>query len=438
MMKTTSYYSLLIKFCLIVGASLRFIQPIHAAGSQVEITGSHEDGYHLVVNGDPFFICGAGGTSFLETLKESGGNSIRTWGIDSLDKMVDGKSLMDRAAELGLYVTAGIWLGHERHGFNYSDKKQLEDQREEVRAAVEKWKDHPALLMWGLGNEMEGPTSDGSDARIWKEVNHLAGIIKELDPDHPVMTAIAGAQDTKVQMMVKHCENIDVLGVNGYASAPGAGAAVVRNGWTKPFALTEFGPMGHWEVPKTPWGAPLEGSSSKKAASYFSTQKVVINDSRKICLGTYAFLWGNKQETTSTWYGMFLQDGTKLGQVDAMSYAWTGQWPENRSPVIKSVHSTLKEARVAPGSEHTVTVDAKDANGDPMEFEWLVMRESSDTKVGGDDESVPESFSKAVKSSNGNTATIETPRQSGAYRLFVTIRDGKNAGATDNLPFYVK
>ena len=28
-------------------------------------------------------------------------------------------------------------------------------------------------------------------------------------------------------------------------------------GATKPYVLTEFGPPGSWEVPKSDWGAPL-------------------------------------------------------------------------------------------------------------------------------------------------------------------------------------
>ena len=89
------------------------------------------------------YINGAGGTSRLQTLAECGGNSIRTWGIESLSQPVDGKPLIDRAQELGLAVTAGIWLGHEHHGFNYSDEAQLEKQRDAVRAAVRKYKDPP-------------------------------------------------------------------------------------------------------------------------------------------------------------------------------------------------------------------------------------------------------------------------------------------------------
>jgi hypothetical protein len=74
-----------------------------------------EAGYRLLRGGQPYVIKGAGGRMYLETLKEAGGNSLRTWGEDDLEP------LLDRAHELGLTVTIGIWLGQERQGFNYAD-----------------------------------------------------------------------------------------------------------------------------------------------------------------------------------------------------------------------------------------------------------------------------------------------------------------------------
>jgi hypothetical protein len=429
----------------LIGFSLLGLLPLYLffltqshAQSKVQITGNFESGYALEVNGKPFVIKGAGGHEFLDILAKEGGNSFRTWGIEQLDEIVNGKNLMDRAQENGLMVCVGIWLEHERHGFDYSDPAQVQAQRKKVRAAVEKWKDHPALLIWGLGNEMEGPASDGADERIWKEVNHLASLIKEIDPHHPVMTVIAGPQSTKIKNAIRHCPDVDILGINGYASAPGAGAAVMENGWKKPFVLAEFGPMGHWEVNKTSWGAPIEATSTDKAANYYSTHSIVVNDSSKICLGTYAFLWGNKQEATSTWYGMFLPDGTKLGTVDAMSYAWNGEWPKNRSPLILKIESSLKEARVKAGSEHPVNVTARDPEGQSLQYEWTVMAESTERGVGGDAENVPASFPQAVLQSAGPSATIRAPEKSGGYRVFLRVLDGHGAGATANLPFYVQ
>jgi hypothetical protein len=408
-----------------------------ACASVVTIRQSADGQFVLIRDGSPYFIKGAGGDHQLGLLASLGGNSIRTWGIEQLEEQVDGKPILNRLQDLGLTITAGIWVEHERHGFNYSDPVAVQQQRDKVRAAVRKYKDSPALLIWGLGNEMEGPASDGRDPRIWKELNVLAGIVKQEDPNHPVMTVIASATPGKVQGILDNYPNIDILGVNAYASAGGVGKALKNLNWKKPFILTEFGPPGAWEVGSTPWHAPIEPTSRDKAASYYATDIGVIQDSKDICLGTYVFLWGNKQEATSTWYGMFLKTGEKLPTVDAMVRAWTGKWPPNRSPRILSFETPLREATVHAGQPFTAAVSAQDPENDPLQYEWTVMAESQDRKVGGDKESVPPSYPECTGGGQGPAITGRTPQQPGAYRLFVTVRDGKGGASEDNVPFLV-
>jgi hypothetical protein len=201
--------------------------------------------------------------------------------------------------------------------------------------------------------------------------------------------------------------------------------------------LTEFGPPGQWEVPKTAWGAPIEPSSWEKAAGYYVTEQSLLEASRDSLLGTYAFLWGHKQEATSTWYGMFLPTGEKLPSVDAMTHVWTGAWPPNRSPRITAFKSPLKEASVPPGETVAASVEATDAENDPLTYEWQVVAESTDRHDGGDAEKAPPAIGGCVLAGSGPQATIRTPAQPGAYRLFVTVRDGKGGASADNIPFLV-
>ncbi len=407
-----------------------------AAPSRVGLAKDSSGKFTLIRNGEPYRIMGVGGTSHLQDLVKSGGNSIRTWGIGSLEEKIDGMPLLDYCEKAGITVTAGIWIGHKRHGFDYSDRTKLEAQREDVRAAVRKYRDHPALLMWGLGNEMEGPTSDGRDSDIWKELNVLAAIIKEEDANHPVMTVIAGSASSKVKGILEFYPNIDVLGVNAYAGASGAPKAVKQAGWKKPMVLTEFGTPGHWEVPKTPWGAPVEPTSREKAASYYSTVSLLA-ENKDICLGSYAFLWGQKQEVTSTWYGMFMESGEKLPSVDAMCYSWTGRWPANRTPRVESFEGPLDRATVPPGKEFPAKAVAIDREGDRLEWEWYVAEESKDLKVGGDNELEPPRVEGCILREKNGEATIRTPSKSGAYRLYLIVRDGEGGASAENMPFRV-
>lgn len=411
-----------------------FISCNHA--EPVRIVKEASGAYQLIVDGEPFFAKGVGGTKNLSLLKELGGNTFRTWGIQELSQEVDGKPLIDHAHDLGLKVMAGIWIGHERHGFDYSDRSQLKQQREAVREAVRRYRNHPALLAWGLGNEMEGPQSDGRSKYIWEELNKLAQIIKSEDSDHPVVTIIAGLGGEKVPQIIKYYPEIDILGVNAYASAPAVASELNSLGWEKPFMLTEFGPIGHWEVPKTSWGAPIEANSREKAATYYVTHRRVVDEGQGKCLGTFAFYWANKQECTSTWYGMFLPTGERLNSADAMSYAWTGSFPENRAPRLRQLESAAAMQRIRAGSVQTAKAVVQDASDD-YKYRWVVVAESTDRKVGGDRENAPPEYPELIQSQSGNEVTFTAPKRSGAYRLFVFITTPHNAAATANFPFYV-
>lgn len=403
------------------------------------------EGYWRVnINGQLLALRGAGGVmapGMLETFAKAGGNFTRTWGIESLEqKVTGGARYIDKAKELGVNVMAGIWLGHERHGFNYSNKEHLEKQRREVKAAVKKWKHHSGIAVWGLGNEMEGPQSKAGNPEMWKELEVLAKIIKEEDPNRPVMTVIAGSRSEKVKSVIQYCPSIDALGVNAYGAAGAAGEALVKAGWTKPFAITEFGVKGFWEVSKTSWGAPLEPSSTEKAKSYYATHRLVteINEGKKQCLGTFAFLWGWKQEKTATWFGMYLKSKEKLGQVDALVKAWTGKFPENRAPLIESLKADFAGKAVEANKKLIASVKASDPEGKKLHYDWLVVEESKAQSVGGDKEYEPPSFPALTLINNDPECVIMSPAKAGQYRLFLTIRDGEGSAATANIPFLVK
>ena len=75
-------------------------------GSKVEILKT-DTGYQLQVNGESFYIKGAGIDDHYDVLAASGGNSIRTWGVGKWEEV------FEMAEQYNLYVCAGIWLGQE-------------------------------------------------------------------------------------------------------------------------------------------------------------------------------------------------------------------------------------------------------------------------------------------------------------------------------------
>jgi beta-galactosidase/beta-glucuronidase len=75
---------------------------------------------------------------------------------------------LEEAKRLGSPSCAGIWLGHRRHGSATMYPKAVREQHEKTLEVVRRYKDHPNLLVWGLGNEVE---LDGDDPRVWKAIN---------------------------------------------------------------------------------------------------------------------------------------------------------------------------------------------------------------------------------------------------------------------------
>ena len=187
-------------------------------------------GWLLLRGGERYFIKGAGGDGPKEALARAGGNSLRTWGIGD-----DTQRTLDEAQRLGLTVTLGIWLGHKEHGFDYRNAQAVEKQFEDARKAVLRFKDHPALLFWALGNEME----NGDDTpEVWAAVEDLAKMVHAVDPDHPAMTVVAEIGGGKLEAIEKRCPSIDVVGINSYGGGPSLFERYRKSGAGKPYIVT--------------------------------------------------------------------------------------------------------------------------------------------------------------------------------------------------------
>ena len=88
----------------------------------------------------------------------------------------------------------GLYLRPERTGMNYNDVHAVEGQLAELKQEVLKYKDHPALLLWGIGNELD---LKYTNTRVWDAVEELAKFIHDVDPNHPTSTVLAGIDPAK-------------------------------------------------------------------------------------------------------------------------------------------------------------------------------------------------------------------------------------------------
>lgn len=399
------------------------IAALHAESVPVQL---HADGTFLR-GGKPYFIKGAGGDKNLPSMVAAGANSFRTWVQNDL------AALLPEAQKLGLTVSAGIWLEPECNWFSYGNPEHCERQFKRVRDVVLQFKDSPALLAWGLGNEIEG---DGKNVALWKQINRLAEMVHREDPAHPAFIALAGMSEDKAANLNEHAPKLDFAGINTYGALPNLRETLAKQKWTRPFAVTEFGANGFWERPKTAWDAPVEQTSNEKAIAVRKAYEKAIRPAGQ-CIGSYVFIWGHKQEATSTWFGAFTKNGEATPLVETMQELWTGKPPGNRAPVVTSLKSETKNNILSAGASLKAKVEASDPDGDALSYRWEITKEKAARNEIGH-ELPAEVLPIKPKLENGNSVELIMPDKAGEYRVFVYVLDGKGHAGTANFPIQVK
>ena len=253
---------------------------------------------------------------------------------------------------------------------------------------------------------------------------------------------MAGFSNELADLIQERSPDLDFVSIQMYGDIVTLPDLIETINFEKPFMVTEYGAIGHWEVSTTNWGAPIEQNSSEKAASYLNSYKAAIASNPEQILGSFVFYWGQKQERTPTWYGMFLADGSETEAIDVMHYIWNGEWPHNRAPAIDSMTLDSKTShdnvKLSAGEQYDVRLIASDPDGDSLEYRWEMMRESEATEEGGDKEEIPEVIAERIDDPGKAYITVTAPDDPGAYRLFVYVYDGQGSAGHANVPFYVQ
>lgn len=405
--------------------------------SKVEIKAV--DGkYNFYVNGRLFKLKGAGGGGNLELLRKSGGNALRTWGFHN------GKQILDSAQKYNLMVAMGIGMGQELHKFDYNDTAAVGKQYRRNIAAIESLKNHPALLCWVVGNELNlSPNRNVPvNPKVYDALKDVVDYIHKNDPNHPVTTAFAGVNREQVRVALERCPNLDFISLQVYGSLGKIPEQAKNAGITIPYAITEYGPVGHWEMPSTQWGREIEEPSAVKASGLRDRiQKGIVNDPSGLNLGGFAFLWGQKQERTPTWYGMFIKTGESTAVVDELTLYWTGSYPANRAPQVDSIKLAgkrpVESVHVKSGATAVAKVYASDPDNDALTYKWVIQKEVIERSEGGARELEPPAVAITILSDKNGELRFVTPAEPGEYRLFSYVFDGKKKVGTANIPFMV-
>ncbi len=376
-----------------------------------------DTGYQLYRNGQPYYVNGLGGEVNLDLVVKIGGNSIRTWGIDNA------QLILDEAQKHGLTVMLGLWLQHERHGFDYNNAEKVKTQLDHFKNVIDQFKNHPALLMWGIGNELD---LQYTNTNCWYAVQDIAKYAHEVDPNHPTSTVTAGLDSMEVQLIKQRCPDIDIYCVNTYGDIAAVPTNISRFGWTGPYMITEWGVNGYWESPKTSWDVSIEQTSTEKKQVFFDRYNNYIKPHYNYCLGSYAFLWGAKQEYTETWFGLFTKDNLPTEPVDALEIVFRNQAPEVAAPTIISLtvdnKTALDNIHTKAGETYAASINAmlgidmqtyvKDSSNKII-YNWKILAESTDKKSGGDKEEDAVELSGLIKSKKSNEIKFRAPLQEG-------------------------
>jgi hypothetical protein len=395
-------------------------------------------GYKLYRNGSPFLIKGAVGHTHLSELAASGANTILIWDTALIEKTLNEAQQNNLAVITGLDVPSGDFTDF------YKDEKQVDKMFTAYEHIVKKYKHHPALLAWGLGNELVMPISSGS-SYFYKAYNRFLKMIHATDKDHPVTTTIINYQKQSILNIRWKIRDLDFISINTYNRLKDINKQLekMKLFWDGPFMVSEWSPNGGWEAETTVWQAPIENTSTKKAEQYteFYRKYMPLNNNR--FLGSLVFYWGSRQEYTHTWYSVFNEDGTPTEIKEALADCWKGTNSAHQSVKIKYMLIDSSGARgnilLSPGSKHMANLLLEDGqSSDSLRYSWEIVKE--DWLNWGRTWHYfkrPTAEQGLLTDSTRQNAVFISPSKEGPYRIFINVYNSKGFCATANTPFYV-
>ena len=207
----------------------------------------------------------------LALMVEAGINTIRVYAP------IDNKDVLDKIHDAGLKVVIG---------FGYNQGGRFDILSGTFVDYINTFKNHPAILMWELGNEYNyHPEWFEGDIKNWyKALKEATDLAHENDTNHPVTTAHGDLPDA---LALSICTNIDVWGMNSYRwDNPEA----IFSEWEalshKPMYLSEAGGDSYMTISRDGYEA---GSNEKAQANANKNILNAIFKNQDICSGVTMF-----------------------------------------------------------------------------------------------------------------------------------------------------
>lgn len=410
--------------------------------------------FQLIRNGKPFFIKGACGNTNLELLAKLGGNAIRVYDTLHIAKV------LDEAEKFGLAVIIDIPIPRfSEVTKSYENREYNEIVKRDVRRFVQKYGEHPALLMWNLCNEVYYPvvlakrlvnffdrSSFVNECNFIRTFNELIDIIHENDPNHPVSTSLIAIPGvTQIASIYFNSPKLDLVAFNVFGSIKSYEYNPPRISFffgDRPYYFSEWGSDGPWfgECESTVWKSKIEPTTGKKLEQINSRYGFIKGNSQGKCLGGMLFYWGQKQECTHTWFSMFDQENNPT----ELCYQLENLWKSESKPKPKiGLDYMILDGRGARDNILFQSFQTKNAELffrdtliQDFKIVWEIYQDAWDIN-GVDKEVKPELIQTSIIRQNGKSVTFVTPEREGPYRIFAYVYDQNGYFATTNTPFYV-
>ena len=182
----------------------------------------------------------------LPLLRQMGANTLR---LLSWDDIADHHDFLDNAYNGGvqpIYVIAGYWINPGQNIDPQSPNNVRQQLKTSFRAMVAAYKNHPAILMWALGNDLNDVSNYGGN------LNNLFSLINEMAAEahaeeggayHPVTVALTDKNlASTIAAYDATLPSLDVWGANVYrGNTFGTLFSDFKAASAKPLVILEYG-----------------------------------------------------------------------------------------------------------------------------------------------------------------------------------------------------
>ncbi|MEM7756207.1 MAG: hypothetical protein AAF297_11290, partial [Planctomycetota bacterium] len=387
---------------------------------------------------ESFRINGVCGVRDLDRLQRFGVNTVRGYTIPSGEET---RTLLDDLHTRGMKLVVSEWMPHHgenkgrggaKYDFDYNARGDTM-----VANFVEKLEaigDHPAILMWGFGNEVH------LDEPYLRTVNRLSKAVHDRFPNHITSLTMINAKPDHIEAIKRLAPDLDVIGVQSYS--PGAVRGAIRNMeeyWRKPFYFSEFNGKGPWNFKKTEWGEALDEPVTQKVVDLRACYDAI--DASPLSLGSTVFTWGHFGVNRPTYFSLLLSEhpdgpGRNARQADLLMtpqaevvverFASSAAL-ENRAPVLTTIETAdgARSLTAAPGEPLQIRLAATDADADQVTLQcWILDSKPNRAKT------IAGPFSAAP---NG-LATFKAPETTGEYLIMAYALDGNGGASASTIP----